>query len=114
MENTNFEITLKIGFKNGMLGPGIIDFLELVNETGSMQSACEKMGMSYSKSWRLVSYAENAVGKTLLIREAGGIQGGGSTLTDDAKKIITGYRSFTKLTFDFAESKYIEIAEKFF
>ncbi len=114
MEKSGFELTVKIKFGNGMLGPGIIDFLELVGKTGSMQSACEEMKMSYSKSWRLISYAEKTVGIPLLIRESGGSQGGGSTLTKEAEDIIKSYREFVKETLSVADDKYNEIFGKFF
>lgn len=114
MNNDNFELILKIGLQEEMIGPGIIDFLEFVDATGSMQGACEKMNMSYSKSWRMLSYAEKIFGAPLLIRESGGSRGGGSTLTEKAKLLVKKYRSFYKEVFCFTEEKYGELFENFF
>ena len=36
------------------LGPGKVDLLALVAETGSIREAAERMGMSYMRAWKLI------------------------------------------------------------
>src|SRR2546430_7301564 len=36
------------------LGPGKVDLLALIGETGSIREAAERMGMSYMRAWTLV------------------------------------------------------------
>ena len=36
------------------LGPGKMDLLTLIGETGSIREAAERMGMSYMRAWTLV------------------------------------------------------------
>jgi len=36
------------------LGPGKVDLLALIGETGSIREAAERMGMSYMRAWTLI------------------------------------------------------------
>src|SRR5262245_5104536 len=36
------------------LGPGKVDLLVLIDQTGSIREAAERMGMSYMRAWKLV------------------------------------------------------------
>ena len=98
MENT-LKYTIKVRIKKGedMFGPGLIEFLERTEATGSMQAACEQMEMSYSKGWRLLKAGEKATGKVLLDRKIGGSSHGSSSLTEDGKRLIADYKEFVAL-----------------
>ena len=47
-------------------GPGVARILELIEKKGSIQGACNEMGMSYSKSWKIIKRAEKELGFHLL------------------------------------------------
>lgn len=49
------------------------------------------MGMAYSKAWKLLRDLEQEWGFPLLIRQTGGVNGGGSTLTDEAQELLDRY-----------------------
>ena len=51
--------------------------------------------MSYSKGWSIIHNAEKLLNIKLLQTQIGGADGGGSHLTEDAKKLIKSYRGFT-------------------
>ncbi len=72
-------------------GPGIAQFLSLVDHTGSMQTACRQMHMSYSKGWHIVKDAEKHLGFPLLLTQSGGADGGFSQLTPKSKDYLTRY-----------------------
>lgn len=69
-------------------GPGDLYLLEKIDETGSLNKACKEMGMSYSKAFKMIKEAEEILGESLTEVQVGGIAGGGSTLTEAAKKYI--------------------------
>lgn len=74
-------------------GPGVAELLELVGKKGSIQGACSEMGMSYSKSWKIIKRAEKELGYPLLHSHNGGNAGGKSELTDEGKAFLKKYRS---------------------
>ena len=52
------SIRLTLEKEERFFGPGVADLLELAEEKGSIQGACSEMGMSYSKSWKIIKRAE--------------------------------------------------------
>ena len=72
-------------------GPGIAQFLSLVDHTGSMQTACRQMHMSYSKGWHIVKDAEKHLGFPLLSTKSGGSDGGSSVLTPKSRDYLKRY-----------------------
>lgn len=75
---------------------GTADFLQAVEECGSMLSACQTQGVSYSKAWKMVKLAEEQLGITFLERQTGGNGGGSSSLTEEGRQFVSGYRLFTE------------------
>ena len=72
-------------------GPGIAQFLSLIDHTGSMQTACKQMHMSYSKGWKIMKTAERELGYPLLITQSGGAEGGYSQLTPKTKDFLNRF-----------------------
>lgn len=72
-------------------GPGIAQFLQLIDHTGSMQTACTQMHMSYSKGWKIMKTAERQLGYPLLVTQSGGAEGGFSQLTPKTKDFLERY-----------------------
>lgn len=60
---------------------------ECVEETGSLNKAAKKMGMSYSRGWRILNRIETSFGIRIL--DTDGARG--SVPTDDAKKLIEAF-----------------------
>ena len=69
-------------------GPDMAQFLMLIEHTGSMQTACRQMNMSYSKGFKLLRGAEKQLGFPLLITQSGGVEGGFSKLTPKAADLL--------------------------
>ena len=74
-----------------VFGPGRMRILEAVKRRGSLNAAAKDLGMSYRGLWGKLKTTEAALGKPLLAKSAGGVAGGGSTLTPYADKIIRRY-----------------------
>ena len=74
------------------LGPGRVELLELIGETGSLRAAALRMGMSYMRAWNLVKYTNKCFTKPLVETSRGGVDGGGAALTKPGKEVIAQYR----------------------
>lgn len=75
-------------------GEGPDRLLRAVEKTGSLRAAAISMGMAYTKALKLLKNAEAALGFPLTQRTAGGISGGGSTLTSEGKDWLTRYEQY--------------------
>ena len=97
MENGDWRLTIRAYCgRDRVFGPGVAELLEGVEELHSLRAATKRMDMSYSKAWRIVGNAERALGFPLLDTRAGGRDGGGAALTDQARKLVVAYRAFSK------------------
>lgn len=79
-----------------VFGFGPSDILKRVDRLNSLSKAAQEINMSYSQAWNLINTLEVRLGYKLLVREVGGSSGGGSSLTDDARKLIRQYDDFMK------------------
>ncbi|MCB7317311.1 winged helix-turn-helix domain-containing protein [Lacrimispora sp. 210928-DFI.3.58] len=90
----HYGMSLKLYFDGKAFGPGIARLLREIEKTGSLQKAAQSMNMAYSKAWKILRESEKAWGFPLTDRETGGKDGGGSTLTQEAVKLVAAYDSF--------------------
>ena len=74
------------------LGPGKVELLEHLKETGSIAEAARRLGMSYMRAWTLLKTMERCFKQPLVHTGRGGRQGGGATLTATGEKALTLYR----------------------
>ena len=73
-------------------GPGRIQLLEGIQETGSIVKAAQQMGMSYKKAWDMV-VSLNTLGKSpFVVTHKGGQNGGGAEITETGKQAIEAYK----------------------
>lgn len=73
----------------GAFGGGCASLLEGVAEEGSLNRAAKRMGMAYSKAWRIVREAEGHLGCELLARDGAR----GSVLTPKGEHALHAYRT---------------------
>jgi len=73
-------------------GPGPVQLLELILETGSINQAAKKMEMSYKKAWQLVNNLNAMSAQPMVITATGGEKGGGSSISEEAKQMIEYHR----------------------
>lgn len=69
--------------------------LGLVEETGSVRTACRRMQMSYSGGWNVIRTLESQMSSPLIERNQGGSGGGGSRLTREGKRLLTAYGDYS-------------------
>jgi molybdate transport system regulatory protein len=73
-------------------GPGPVELLERIAESGSISVAAKEMNMSYKKAWALVNTLNEHTVNPVVIPQAGGKKGGGSTITAEALELIAYHR----------------------
>ena len=79
-------------------GPGRVQLLSLIEQTGSIAKAAKEMGMSYKKAWRMVDEMNTFGTSPYVIAHKGGQQGGGTAVTERGRQVIEAYNKLnTKL-----------------
>jgi molybdate transport system regulatory protein len=77
----------------GAFGPGKVDLMRRIAETGSVSAAARSMGMSHARSVKLVAEL-NALGAGPLVEtRIGGDTGGGARLTPRGKTVLARYEA---------------------
>ena len=77
-------------------GPGPVELLERIAETGSISEAARRMKMSYKKAWELVNTLNAQSVNPVVVPRTGGEHGGGSIVTDEARELIEYHRELRK------------------
>ena len=68
--------------------------LALVDESGSVRGACQRMQISYSTGWNIIRALESQLHFPLLERSQGGVGGGESRLTEKGKRLVDCYEQY--------------------
>jgi molybdate transport system regulatory protein len=86
-------------------GPGRVELLERIDQTGSLSQAAKQMGMSYKKAWEMITALNTQTERPLVHLQAGGEKGGGSTITGEAKELIAFHRQLRERFTAFLENE---------
>ncbi|WP_062230803.1 winged helix-turn-helix domain-containing protein [Aureimonas sp. N4] len=76
-----------------IVGPGRIDLLEGIGDTGSIAAAGRRMCMSYKRAWTLVEELNTTFDAPLVEMHRGGAGHGGAALTALGLEVIRRYRA---------------------
>ncbi len=87
-------------------GNGKINLLKIIDELGSIQRAAEKMGLSYRHAWGMIQKMERRAGFKMVETTVGGKEGGGATLTSQAKELVRWYLTFRDTLDKFIKEKF--------
>lgn len=93
----NLRIRIVFG-ANAMLGPGKIDLLQAIHDTGSIAAAGRSMGMSYKRAWMLVEEMNAAFREPVVASARGGAKGGGAVVTPAGHAVLAHYRTLEEIT----------------
>ena len=74
------------------LGPGKVDLLALIGETGSIREAAERIGMSYMRAWTLIRTMNACFREPVVVASRGGKARGGAVLTETGRRALELYR----------------------
>ena len=75
-----------------VFGRGRRFLLEAIDKHGSINRAAKEIDISYRKAWGYIKAMEERLGMKLIIRQTGGRNGGGATLTEGARDFLKKYR----------------------
>lgn len=75
------------------IGPGKAALLQAVARHGSISAAARANGMSYRRAWNLVDTMNQCFVAPLVVTSAGGRHGGGASLTDLGREVLTRYQA---------------------
>ena len=91
------EIKLRVYAGNVIaMGPGKADLLEAISVTGSISGAGRALGMSYRRSWELVSIMNAQFVEPLVVSMKGGSNGGGAELSAVGIDVLKRYRTMQR------------------
>jgi molybdate transport system regulatory protein len=94
------------------VGPGKIALLEHIEDCGSLSQAARDMKISYRRAWELLESLNNSFRGPVAICNRGGRGGGGATLTELGRELITAYRSFDSELQSRAKSHFGRLARR--
>jgi len=104
-ENTGNDVKVDVGeleikFKvwiekdgSHVLGKGGADILQAIKDEGSIMLASKKLGMSYRYVWEYLRKVERRTGLKLVIKDRGGVKGGGTTLSREGEYLLELFKN---------------------
>lgn len=105
-EKLNIKTKITLYKKDERIGKGLLDLLTSIKEEGSINKACKKMDMSYTKALKILKMAEKATGIKFIDAKIGGANGGETKLTNEAKNLIKNFEKLNKRVGEFAKKEY--------
>ncbi len=108
----NYKLWLSSITGEGIISDDTYDLLKLIKGKGSLKAAAESLGMSYRKAWGNIKDAEALLGYELTNKERGGKDGGQSTLTHKAIKLLEAYEILQTQFGDAAKKAYNDFQHK--
>lgn len=88
-------------------GPGPMELLERIAESGSISQAAKSMEMSYKKAWELINRLNAVAATPLVTTSPGGKDGGGSVVSEEAQELINAYRKMREAFATFLQKQTI-------
>src|SRR5271169_6388787 len=93
----NPVIRFRIAFaENSSVGPGKIDLLAAIRDSGSLSQAARDLGMSYRRAWLLIDSFKKAFREPVTSATTGGRGGGGVSLTKFGEGLVESYRALER------------------
>ncbi len=70
-----------------------IDLLKIIKQKGSINAASKELRMSYQQAWHYIKEMNEIAPLPLVVRQRGGINGGGAVITKFGEKSIKEFES---------------------
>jgi len=94
-----------------VFGSGRRALLDEIDRLGSINKAAKAINISFRKALSYIQSLESRLGKVLVLRQAGGKNGGGASLTDDARNLLEKYRRLESGINEMLDKKFAEVFE---
>ena len=86
-------------------GPGVAELCIGIKKYGSLKQAAAQMGMHYSKAWKIIGEAEDALQITLVIKEPPK----GYKLTPRGEELLRGYLQIAEDASNYVKFRFQQI-----
>jgi molybdate transport system regulatory protein len=93
------------------LGPGKIELLEKIEDTGSISAAGRAMNMSYRRAWLLVDALNRTFHAPVVATRLGGTSVGRATLTPLGREVVRLYREIGQTAWNAASGRVARLEE---
>jgi molybdate transport repressor ModE-like protein len=103
------KIWIEDGEKNLIFGGGKTEVLELIDETGSISKAAQRVGMNYKKAWTHIKILEKHIEDDLVFTNKGQGELSGSSLTPKAREVIQTYKILQHDIKKYADDRFKEL-----
>jgi molybdate transport system regulatory protein len=97
--HNDLDIRSKVWIEVGgepVFGRGRRFLLEAIDSHGSINRAAQEVDISFRKAWGYIKAMEERLGVKLIERQTGGRNGGGATLTLEARRFLKKYEALEK------------------
>jgi molybdate transport system regulatory protein len=89
-----------------VFGRGRRFLLEAIDSCGSINQAAKEIGISYRRAWSYIKNMEERLNIRLVERQAGGKNGGGAALTEEARDFLERYRAFEQGINEYVDQRF--------
>lgn len=106
--NSDVQIKATLRVFNGedkLFGPGKLELLQFIQETGSISQAAKKMGLSYKKAWDMVNSLNQLCNKPIIQAQTGGSKGGKTVLTPEGLELMEAFQCYKGILINFWRNK---------
>ncbi len=110
--HNGLEIRSKLWIEvNGepVFGRGRRFLLEAIDSHGSINRAAREIDISFRRAWSYIKAMEERLGVKLVERRAGGRNGGGAALTQEARQFLNKYEALEKGIQEIVDEKFRSI-----
>jgi molybdate transport system regulatory protein len=90
-------------------GLGVSEILQAVDAAGSIKGAAARLGKSYRHVWARVKEAERAAGRPLVETRVGGEGSRRSSLTPEARRLVTNFTAFRGRMFEVVRAEFARL-----
>lgn len=99
-------LSLRLARENIFFGPDAARLLCLIQDTGSVKLACQRMNLSYSKGWTILKKISAGVGAPVTEGKQGGPNGGYTELTEKGLWLVERFRAYESDCRSYAEKSF--------
>ena len=110
-KSPTIRMRIRIYAGDRMLGPGKIQLLESIGNTGSLKAAAREMRMSYMRAWNLAQELNRDPARPMIEMLRGGRSGGSASLTARGQKILKLYQDMDRAASKAASANGLKLAK---
>ena len=94
-----------------LLGAPEARLLEAIERAGSIKEAAVAAAMSYRTAWARVREMERVLGRPVVRSRAGGPGGGATTLTEDARSLVSLFHDLDRRVTEHAHREFTRVIQ---